>query len=103
MGIGFDCCEAYEDILDEVSLENQNIKILNEKSEKSICKIVGSNGGIEKGFFCRIPFYNKENPLPVLITNNTIINKDEIRSKNKNIIELIINNNNKQENKELLT
>ena len=43
--------------------------------EKNICKIkIGENQGT--GFFCKIPFPDKNNMLKVLITNNHIINKD---------------------------
>ena len=40
--------------------------------EKSICKIkIGEEQGT--GFFCKIPFPNKNKMLPVLITNNHVI------------------------------
>ena len=48
-------------------------KIL-EQMKKNICKIyIGDNKGT--GFFTQIPFPDKENKIPVLITNNHIINK----------------------------
>jgi len=60
-------------------------KIINQM-EKTICrlKIEDEQG---TGFFCRIPFPNKKNMLPVLITNNHIIN-DKILYKNNEIITL---------------
>ena len=51
-----------------------NKKII-EQMEKNICKLnIGKNQGT--GFFCIIPFPNKNKMLPVLITNNHIINSD---------------------------
>ena len=60
-------------------------KIINQM-EKTICrlKIEDEQG---TGFFCKIPFPNKKNMLPVLITNNHIIN-DTILYKNNEIITL---------------
>ena len=56
--------------------------------ENCICKIYLNNGEIGTGFFCKIPFNN--NLLPVLITNNHVLNKDDID--NNKIIKLMINN-----------
>ena len=48
---------------------------IKEQMEKDICKITISN--IQgTGFFCKIPFPDQSNMLPVFITNNHIINKD---------------------------
>ena len=68
-----------------------------EQMEKNICKIkIGNEQGT--GFFCKIPFPDKDNMLPVFITNNHIINLQE----NKIIIKIkeekesrIINLNNR--------
>ena len=58
-------------------------KIL-EQMKKNICKInIGKKG---TGFFCEIPFPDKENLLKVLITNNHVINKELFNKK----IELLI-------------
>ena len=46
-----------------------------EQMEKNICRIlIGKNQGT--GFFCKIPYLNNDEMLPVLVTNNHIINKD---------------------------
>ena len=46
-----------------------------EQMEKFICKIkIGETIGT--AFFCEIPFPNKNNMLPVLISNNHTINRD---------------------------
>ena len=50
-----------------------SLKIM-EQMKKNICKIkVAQEQGT--GFFCKIPFPNNENMLPVFITNNHIINE----------------------------
>ena len=62
-----------------------NKKII-KQMEKNICKIKMAQEQAT-GFFCKIPFPDKNNRLPVLITNNHIINK---RILNKNDIEIQI-------------
>ena len=83
------------DIKQEKLIKEQPIpvSVKNEKTilfqiENCICKIYIKNGGIGTGFFCKIPFNN--NLLPVLITNNHVLNKDDID--NNKIIKLMINN-----------
>ena len=56
--------------------------------ENCICKIYLINGKKGTGFFCKIPFNN--NLLTVLITNNHILNEDDIKV--NSIIKLSINN-----------
>ena len=67
----------------------QNTKKILFQMENCVCKIYMNNGGIGTGFLCKIPFNN--NLLPVLITNNHVLNENDI--KDNNIIELSINNN----------
>ena len=69
-----------------VSLEG--IKKILFQMENCICKIYLNNGEIGTGFFCKIPFNN--NLLPVLITNNHVLNENDID--NNKIIKLMINN-----------
>ena len=58
-------------------------KIL-EQMEKDVCKIkIGDEQGT--GFFCKIPFPDKNNMLPVLITNNYIINRELLYKKDSKI------------------
>ena len=52
--------------------------------EKNICKIKKGKE-LGTGFFCKIPFPNKNNMLPVFITNNHIINGDFLNKKNMKI------------------
>ena len=51
------------------------IKTIIEQMEKCICKIKVEENKYGTGFFCEIPFPDKKKMLPVLITNNHIINK----------------------------
>ena len=55
-----------------------------EQMDRNICKINYEN--IQgTGFFCKIPFPNQKKYLPVLITNNHIINSDLFLKKNVKI------------------
>ena len=52
-----------------------------EQMERNICKInIGQTQGT--GFFCKIPFPNKENMIPVLMTNNHVISDDILNQEN---------------------
>ena len=75
-----------QDQILEVSLEGTK-KILFQM-ENCICKIYSNNGLTGTGFFCKIKFQN--NLLPVLITNNHVLNEKDIE--NNKIIKLTINN-----------
>ena len=60
----------------------QTKKIL-EQMEKNICKIkVDINNNTGAGFFCKIPVNNNKK-MPVLITNNHIINETILQESNK--------------------
>ena len=66
------------------------IKKIKEQMEKNICKInLGKSQGT--GFFCKLPFPDLNNMLPVLITNNHIIN-NELLYKNNEKFEIDIYN-----------
>ena len=80
-----------------------------DQMKKDICKIkIGEEQGT--GIFCKIPFPNKDNMLPVLITNNHVINADVLFKENekfeikikeeKNGKEINLNNRNKYTNKD---
>ena len=70
-------------------------KIL-EQMKNSICKIILENGKEGNGFFCKIPKRDKYDLLPVLITNNSLIDELELK-KEKNKIKISINNNEYEE------
>ena len=67
-----------------VSIDNMR-KIISQM-ENCICIIYTENGNKGTGFICKIPLLKN----PVLITNNHVLNENEI--KNGKIIKLIINN-----------
>ena len=82
------------DINQEELIKKQPIPVSLEGTEKilfqmknCICKIVLENGEIGTGFFCKIPF--NDNLLPVLITNNHIVNKNDLD--NNKIIKIMTN------------
>ena len=56
--------------------------------ENCICIVYTENGRKGTGFFCLIPYLNAY--LPVLITNNHVLNESDIE--NGKIIKLMINN-----------
>ena len=64
------------------SLPKKSLSIILKQMNR-ICKILCTDGSIGTGFFCCIPFPNKKNLLPVLITNNHILNENYITSNNK--------------------
>ena len=62
----------------------ESSKKIIKQMEQNICKIkIGQEQGT--GFFCKIPFPNKNNKLPVLITNNHVIDDKSLYNKNTNI------------------
>ena len=65
-----------------VSFENTE-KILSQM-KNCICKIYKDKGETGTGFFCKIPYPNQSKLLKVLITNNHVLNEDDL--KNDNII-----------------
>ena len=67
------------------------MEIILKQMKKNICKIKNGNQR-GSGFFCKIPFPSKESMLPVLITNNHIIDKSLFNTK----IKLSISGENKE-------
>jgi len=62
-----------------------------EQMKSKVCKIVLDSGN-GTGFFCKIPFPSNK-LIPVLITNNHVINKTILDNENINIYYSIYNNN----------
>jgi len=82
-------------IVEEVNIENQPDPVDIEGTKKilfqmknCICKIIKDDGTRGTGFFCTIPFPDKFNLLNVLITNNHILEENDIE--NNKIITLIV-------------
>ena len=73
-------------IINEKDLKNQPSVITTDKLEtilyqanNCICNIKCTSEGHGTGFFCKIPLPNSFNYLPVLITNNHILDKNDIQ------------------------
>ena len=64
-------------------------KIMDQMKSK-VCKLKLNNGNKGSGFFCKIPFQNKM--IPVLITNNHIIDEKELNNENQKIYFSTYNN-----------
>ena len=90
-----------DSIVDEKKLNGYPVPVDLEKTEKIIeqmkkyvCRVALTNGTKGTGSFCKIPFPNKEKILPVLITNNHVID-ESILNDEKNKITLSFNNDKK--------
>ena len=93
------------DNIKETLIENQpspvdlkGTKVILSQMENCICKMVKDNGEKGTGFFCTIPFPDEKNLLHVLITNNHVLNEDDIE--NNKIIKFIIYNKDKKKEEE---
>ena len=68
--------EGYVDKVPIVTLEQMDVIL--PQLRNSVCKI--NNKKMGTGFLCKIPFPNQFILLPVLITNNHILNNEDIKS-----------------------
>ena len=75
----------------------QGLKTILFQLKNCICKIYQKDGGKGTGFFCKILFQNKL--LPVLITNNHVLNENNF--KDNEIIKITMNNSVEKENKDI--
>ena len=73
-----------------ISIPTTALKTISDLSEKCICKIEGKTDETATGFFCAIPFPDKYQNLPVLITNNHVLEEFDISNGKK--ISFSINN-----------
>jgi len=55
------------------------LEIILRQTKESICKIICNDRENGTGFFCLIPFPDKFNLLPVLITNNHVLDKKKFK------------------------
>lgn len=67
-------------------LRLEEINIVNEQMKKCVCKITNRNM-IGTGFFMKIKIHNNK-LLPVLVTNNHILSKEDIKKGEKIIISI---------------
>ena len=77
-----------------IPITAENIEIILNQMKKCICKIYMDNGSKGTGFFCKVPFPDKDHLVSFLITNNHII--DESYLKKDIRIDFTINNDKKQ-------
>ena len=77
------------DIIREVNLENSissvsatNTNLILFQMNNCICKIIKKDGEKGTGFFCKIKVNQKQDLLPVLATNNHILNLKNLKDKN---------------------
>ena len=78
------CGEQYKKQDNLISITTSAAKTILDLADKCLCKIELNQNGIGIGFFCAIPFPDKYQRLPVMITNNHILEDINI-SKNKKI------------------
>ena len=83
-----------ENSVNPVSIEG--IEKILFQMKNCICKIYKSDGTKGSGFFCKIPFPNESNLLPVLFTNNHVLKQTDIE--NNKVIEISINNEKEDRN-----
>ena len=76
-----------DDKIEEVLIEDQptpvdleGTKLILSQMENCICKIVKDDGQKGTGFFSKIPFPDEKNLLNVLITNNHVLNENDIKN-----------------------
>jgi len=65
------------------SLTKYQFEKINEQMEKCTCLINCKDGGKGTGFFCKIPFPDFYNLLPVLITNNHVLSEEDLKLGNQ--------------------
>ena len=58
----------------------EDYKIFNKQNKNSVCKIIKDNKLLGTGFLCIIPFPDKLNQLPVLITCSHVLSKEDIKN-----------------------
>ena len=73
-----------------IPITAESTEIILNQMKKCICKIYMDNGSKGTGFFCKVPFPDKDHLVPFLITNNHII--DESYLKKDKRIDFTINN-----------
>jgi len=82
----------YPKIISYESTEN-----ILEQMRNKICYIKLIDGSCGTGFFCKIPFPSVDKLLPVLVTNNHLIDEKILENKNESII-IKLKNSNKYKN-----
>ena len=88
--------KVIEEQPDPVDLEGTKVILF--QIENCICKIIKDNGEKGTGFFCKISFPDENNLLNALITNNHVLNENDVE--NDKIIKFKIYNKEKKKEEE---
>jgi len=64
-------------------ISRQTNKIIDNQLEKYLCKVYDTKENNGSGFLCKIPFPDEFHLLPVLITNNHVLNESELKKDKK--------------------
>ena len=70
--------KVIEEQPDPVDLEGTKVILF--QIENCICKIIKDNGEKGTGFFCKISFPDENNLLNALITNNHVLNENDVEN-----------------------
>ena len=81
MGTSCWVCYKQEKILNTNPISRQTNRIIDNQLEKYLCQVYDSKENKGSGFVCKIPFPDEFHLLPVLITNNHVLNEDELANK----------------------
>ena len=65
------------------SLTKYQFEKINEQMDKNTWVINCKDGGLGTGFFCKIPFPDFYHLLPVLISNNHVLNEEDLNISNE--------------------
>ena len=63
----------------EDPISAEQTEVILDQMKKSLCKIYMVDEGFGSGFFCKIPFFDEFNTLPVLFTNNHVLGENDIK------------------------
>ena len=78
------CDNIKEKYTGETCIPREKLNIINNQIERSLCKIIKNKGEKKEresgtGFFCKIPFPDSFHLLAVLITNNHVLDENDIK------------------------
>ena len=74
----------------------ENTKRIVQQMERNICKIKIDDVNQGTGFFCKIPFPNKNDYIFTLITSNHVIDKNILDNNNSRSVKLYIEDENRE-------
>ena len=78
MGVGDSYIKEHDIDGNSISIPTSALNVISDLSDRCICKIRLNEKRTGTGCFCAIPFPDKYNRLPVLITNNHVLKGEDI-------------------------